>query len=1324
MVIKKSALWLNRLLWVVLVSGLVLSAAYVSIGRNTIAYIDRYQGQLLTMLSDFTGLPVAVNRLGGRWSKLSPIIEISDLKLYSPVDNEPVLSIASASFQIDPIESLLNRSLTLNRIAFSGIRCTLEEFEPGRWRIRSYPYQSGDSNLENIIELVLALDAVEFHNTELQMNYFDGTSSLMSSAELSLLRDGDFRRLHLEAGFGGDSQPLRLIVEAEGDPRDSEEFSALAYVKFDDIDFVDQLPFVKSLGLDLQDARIDSEVWARWQPGRRIDVQGFANTPYVDVEAITGRELQPIENVQLSFRAESAAKGSWRVWLPELQFTWRKEDFEWQKAFVTLSAEQFQLELENQDLQQLSRQLLDLELLKGKPLDALSTLSPTGQLQNIHLTVVRGADEKNIREPFVLRANLDAVNVSAWAGAPGAKGLSGYLELGKYYGLVDLDAEQFSLDFPTVYKHWLDFDSARAQVRWTIGEKRIQVHSGPIKLTADHGPATGLLALDLPYKGDPGDPEMTLVIGLEETGIGRRDKFLPYTLSQDLLSWLDKSLQSGMIVEGGFIYRGSLVAAHGDDRTVQLFFDVEDGSLSYHDDWPAVDGVSGMVIIDDSHTEVIANRSQIFGLAVEHADVELQSLASGSWLTVDAVARGNASDALRVINESAIKNMVGTTFEYWQLDGDVEARVALGVPLGKANRDLQVDVDVDFENTGIHIPDLNLNFDNINGRLAFNTERGLHADQISGEFFKCPFNLQIDSSTEQGISIDFQGKVSVSDIYSWSAQPALAFAEGDTDVVGQILIDKDNSVFTAKSSLQGVAINLPEPFFKAAESEQAFWLTAGIGRADYSISMGLGDVASLQLDYLQRQLNSAQLTLGDVISGDMIEGHFTVAGRVEQFTLDDWLPIKDRYLALQTDLTAAQKQTEEGVEKSGQASVQQSFDIIVRNLYVGQFVGFGQQQQDLTVSAERNKPGFPDSWWLSAQNPLLEGDLLIYDDSSLPLKVDLHRLEIPSQAQLQEDSFAALDDSDIRSDQLSADALLDAESQVSSAGPLSAIDPRDIIASDVSIDQLVIAGDAYGSINFQLRSDDEGFLLNNITGNIRGLIIEESNPSKLRWRRLDGNELTSLKVEARFVNLGDVLDSWNYEPVVSSKKGRFTVDVSWPGRPDQWLLINTNGRVGVDVKKGQFVTASETASGTLRVVGIFNFTNVMRRLKLDFSDLYEDGISYDDIQGSFSLANHQLNIVDSLEIKTPSSRFQLRGDADLLNRNLDMELIATLPVANNLPWMVALAGGLPVAAGVFVVSKIFEEQVDKISSLVYSIKGDWNDPRMKFERVFTDKKRK
>ena len=91
-----------------------------------------------------------------------------------------------------------------------------------------------------------------------------------------------------------------------------------------------------------------------------------------------------------------------------------------------------------------------------------------------------------------------------------------------------------------------------------------------------------------------------------------------------------------------------------------------------------------------------------------------------------------------------------------------------------------------------------------------------------------------------------------------------------------------------------------------------------------------------------------------------------------------------------------------------------------------------------------------------------------------------------------------------------------------------------------------------------------------------------------------------------------------------------------------------------------------------------------------------------------------------MDVEGSASSFQFSGVSTVASRALDGELVVTLPVANNLPWVAALTAGLPVAAGVFLLSKVFENQFNRLTSLVYTASGTWDDPEVTFDRVFDD----
>ncbi|MEZ5483368.1 MAG: AsmA-like C-terminal region-containing protein [Porticoccaceae bacterium] len=144
----------------------------------------------------------------------------------------------------------------------------------------------------------------------------------------------------------------------------------------------------------------------------------------------------------------------------------------------------------------------------------------------------------------------------------------------------------------------------------------------------------------------------------------------------------------------------------------------------------------------------------------------------------------------------------------------------------------------------------------------------------------------------------------------------------------------------------------------------------------------------------------------------------------------------------------------------------------------------------------------------------------------------------------------------------------------------------------------------------------------------------------------------------------------------------------------------------------------------MRTISLFNFANWARRLRLDFSDLFQKGMDYKNLHGGLIFNRGVMHFDPALVVEMSSGRMKMLGNANLITEQIDATLVTTLPVGTNLPWMAALVGGLPAAAGVYVTGKIFKKQVDQLSSIGYSIKGSWDDPSLQVNQIFSDSLRK
>jgi uncharacterized protein YhdP len=162
-------------------------------------------------------------------------------------------------------------------------------------------------------------------------------------------------------------------------------------------------------------------------------------------------------------------------------------------------------------------------------------------------------------------------------------------------------------------------------------------------------------------------------------------------------------------------------------------------------------------------------------------------------------------------------------------------------------------------------------------------------------------------------------------------------------------------------------------------------------------------------------------------------------------------------------------------------------------------------------------------------------------------------------------------------------------------------------------------------------------------------------------------------------------------------------------------LDQLSGSVEISLEDGSFLPVSGGATGVVRLFGLLNLAGLVERANVN--QLFEPGVAFATAQGQLAFSTGVLAIPD-FSIDGPGGAFSFSSDIDLKTDAIEGELIVTLPLIDNIPWVAALAGGLPLAAGAYLMSKIFEDQVKSLSSGVYDVTGSLSDPEVKFVRLF------
>ncbi|MCY3566875.1 MAG: hypothetical protein OXH27_11920, partial [Gammaproteobacteria bacterium] len=289
---------------------------------------------------------------------------------------------------------------------------------------------------------------------------------------------------------------------------------------------------------------------------------------------------------------------------------------------------------------------------------------------------------------------------------------------------------------------------------------------------------------------------------------------------------------------------------------------------------------------------------------------------------------------------------------------------------------------------------------------------------------------------------------------------------------------------------------------------------------------------------------------------------------------------------------------------------------------------------------------------------------------------------------------------------------------------LAGVDPRELPRMHFAVDEISIGETPWGRWNFILEPDAGGADFTDLSFDFRGLRLtppaeEEAGQlpaPHLRWDFDGRDHATELAGLLLADDMAAVLLDSGFAASLESQSARFAADLRWPGSPAFLQGSQLSGNVDLLVENGRFLETS-AGGGALKLISIINFDAIMRRLRLS-DDLLRRGLAFDEITGRLNMDRGLAQIENELVISGPSSLYQITGDVDLRDETIAGEMYVTLPVSDNIPWIGLITGNLPLAVGAFLLDQIFGNQVDSLTSAVYTLEGPWEGLEPEFKQAF------
>ncbi len=922
-----------------------------------------------------------------------------------------------------------------------------------------------------------------------------------------------------------------------------------------------------------------------------------------------------------------------------------------------------QLALQRLELDAATATLPAFDWLPAKVKEDLAELRPRGTLKNLRVNLP-SLDADGLAA-FELRADLERVAVSAWHGAPELAGVDGLLQLNKQGGRVDFDSGDFRLNFPKLYQQGWDFKRARGAVSWHLESDLVRVESERLQVWADGLSGNGRFSLEVPLEPG-GESSFTLMVGMDDSNGALAPLFVPdQVVNPNLFDWLSSAIVAGRLNSGGFVYHGSLDAA-APAPSMQMFFDVSDGTIRYQPQWPAISSADAFTLVKGSEVLVAIDRGQIYQTRVNGGHVYLP--ARSARLQVQTELQGPAADVRKVLLESPIRAHLGDQFSDWQLTGQAATELDLVIDL-QDTEDSQIRVASALSDGRYYSDPLQLAFEKIRGTIHYQDRKGLFSSDLRAQFFAQPISARINTRQQKDGShtvIDVDGSVDIERLNRWLKQPMVELFSGRSRYRASLDLcasRPDCSSLTVSSDLRGVSSRLlPPPFDKSAQQARVLKVQSQLGGNSNWLEISYGGVFHSWMSLRNQQLTAAELVLG--------AGQPPPRPRNQGLWIRGELPAIE-WLAWQRFIEQQFPDTVNDSKRPGIDPLLQGIDLRTDQLLLA-----GSTYHDVDV---RLRPA-ADGWRVELLTPIAKGRIDLPGSSASPISAELDYLYLPAGAD-------------------------EPPAEGQPADPLQDVDPRNWPAIRLSVADLQLAGEPYGRWQLLLEPVANGVHIGEITGQVRKLDVE----AELWWLQYGSEHKTRIDLTVTADELADVQEAWGNAKALESRDMKAVGQLRWNGSPLYFNPQSLNGELDLKSGRGRLLDLG-TAGDALKLFGVLNVKALGRRLRLDFRDLYRGGLSFDTITGHYRIEQGVATSTSALKLNGPSADMELEGSFDLVNETLDQRLRMTLPLAENISLAAVFLGAPQVAGAVFLFDKLTGKSLSRIASNRYTLTGSWDDP--------------
>lgn len=908
-------------------------------------------------------------------------------------------------------------------------------------------------------------------------------------------------------------------------------------------------------------------------------------------------------------------------------------------------------------------QQVDLELLRNlaeltnfDTLDPFLKRHPTGQIKQAY-------GRFNNPQDWQLWFEANNIGWQHLDAMPGIQALRINGMVNQSLGRISLFGENGKLVTKGDFSNDIDYnqlnvtlDLTKQDTGWQVSSDNIWFDNNDITLSAE-------MQLSL-----TDNPRLDLYSEIFSEDVSTVGKYFPLkVMNPGLVNYLNGAIKGGELTQTQVLFAGPLSGFPFTDGSGQfdVIAQIDNATYQFDPDWPEVVDASVQLHFANERMDIYSQQGKLVNLDLGNSvQVSIANLLNAEELAIKIDKKVKMQKLHDFFAVTPIADPLANVFNVVQGEGEADASIEILIG-DKFSGGVRVSGAVGLNDIPLYIATPGIKFENLKGELTFINDH-IMLQGASATWLGMPLKINYDSKNvekEYGINIDVNAQINAETLISHAKGILKGYLSGQSNVDVALKLNFTEQGFNYRahvtSPLTGIESTLPAPYNKGKNQQ---WPLDAVIQGD-NISNLITANANEQLFFNAiLENNKPQFTNMHFVIGDKDLGlnnkDLSVSINLQETQLLQWTDLIDQII---------------NTAKTGNNNQQTKSVVPPLNEIVAHIEKLNVSKAVFNDFEMRLSP-IEDETFLKLNAKELRADMFIPKaQSGLPIRIYSDYLKVNfSQVKSQE---KAPSENDSRW--------------------LANIPAIEFECADCKISHYQL-----GKVNASLLSDGNRFIISN-------LVIDKGD-HVLRTKGQWENGQTQLSGKLESDNIGALFDEFKITTAIKDSETQIKYNLTWNSTPYNLDVASLNGTVDWRLGEGHL---TEVSDGGSRVLSLLSLDSLVRKLKLDFRDVFSKGFFYNSMEGTMQVENGIAYTKDT-EMDGVPADLTIKGYANLNTLDINYDLAVAPQITSSIPvivaWMVNPVTGLAALA----IDKVIHS-ARVISEINFKVTGKMNDPIVK-----------